>query len=489
MIINIQQLTAFLPFLIVIFSLTIVILSISYSRNHFFTAMFVVLSFLFVFFSLFFLTSKIPLDIATLFHIDGYSLLYIGMIVISSISTCVFAYPSLLNYPDNKEEFYLLILISNLGAMLSIISNNMCSLFVNIEIMSIPMFGLIAYFNNKKHSLESAFKYVILSSIASSFLLLGISWIYSISGNLSFTSINHILQIISLNEKLVVLFGIVMILISLFFKLSIVPFHLWTPDIYEGTPSVVLSFFSTVGKISTFSVLLHFLSHISSLNNSVLYYLLLLISICSMLIGNLMALFQKNLKRFFGYSSISQLGYLFIVLLVSKNNYILSLETTAMYLFGYLFSNIAYFGILNLVSNFCKNNNVNSISLYKGFFWSEPVLSSILTLVLLSLAGFPMTLGFIGKFYILSIIIKEHLWTVGFAFLVSTVLGFYCYLRIIVNLYLNPSKTSLKYELNVFNNWLYTPSGIIIFFSAMILLIFGIYPNPLINFIKLISFL
>ncbi|QCI19744.1 MAG: NADH-quinone oxidoreductase subunit N [Buchnera aphidicola (Brevicoryne brassicae)] len=488
MIINIQQLTAFLPFFIVIFSLTTVILSISYSRNHFFTAVFVILSFIAVFFSLFFLTSQVPLDVGILFHIDGYSIFYIGMIIIASISTCVFSYPSLVRYPYNKEEFYLLILISNLGAILSIVSNHMSSLFINIEIMSIPMFGLIAYFNNKKHSLESAFKYVILSSIASSFLLLGISWVYSISGNLSFSSINHVLNIISLNEKLVVVFGIIMILISLFFKLSIVPFHLWTPDVYQGTPSVVLSFFSTVGKISTFGILLHFLSHISSLNNNILYFLLSLITIFSMLIGNLMALFQNNLKRFFGYSSISQLGYLFVVLLVSKNNYLLSLEASSIYLCGYLFSNIAYFGIINLVSNF-YNNSVNSISSYKGFFWSEPGLSSILTLVLLSLAGFPMTLGFIGKFYILSIIIKEHLWIVGISFLVSTILGFYCYLRIIINLYLDPSNILLGQKLNIFKNWLYAPSAIIIFFSAMIILILGVYPNPLINFIKLMSFL
>jgi len=485
--INLQELIVFSPFFISVFSLIIVILSISYSRNHFFTALFVVSSLTSMLFSLFFLTSKVPLNVANLFYVDGYSILYISMIIIASICTCIFAYPSLKQYLYNKEEFYLLILIANLGSILSIISNNMSSLFMSIEITSIPMFGLIAYFNNKKYSLEAAFKYVILSSVASSFLLFGIAWVYSISGDLNFTSINHILNIISFNEKLVILFGIIMILISLFFKLSIVPFHLWTPDVYEGTPSVVLSFFSTVGKIATFVILLHVLSHVSNINN-ILYFLLSLMTIFSMLIGNLMALFQNNLKRFFGYSSISQLAYLFIVLLVSKDNYALSLEASSIYLFSYLFSNVAYFGIINLISNVHHDKDVDSISSYKGFFWSDPILSSILTVILLSLSGFPMTVGFIGKFYILSIVLKEHLWIVGISFLISTILGFFCYLKIIINLYCDLSSTSSLKKFNTLkNNWLYTPTGLVIFFAGMILLIFGVYPNPLINFITLIS--
>ncbi|ANZ22396.1 NADH-quinone oxidoreductase subunit N [Buchnera aphidicola (Diuraphis noxia)] len=484
MMINLEQLIVFLPFFIIISTLAIVILSISYNRNHFFTSIFVIISFTLVFFSLFFLIKTVPIDVVNLFRIDKYSIFYIGMILICSISTCIFAYPSLIKYPYNKEEFYLLILISTLGAILSVVSNHMASLFINIEVTSIPIFGLIAYFNNKKNSLEAVFKYVILSSVASSFLLFGIAWVYSISGNLSLISINETLNVISLNERLILFFGVVMILMSLFFKLSIVPFHLWTPDVYQGTSSVVLSFFSTVGKISTFCVLLHFLSKISSLNDNIFYNILLFIIVCSMLVGNLMALFQNNIKRFFGYSSISQIGYLFIVLLASKDNYLLSLEASSIYLCGYCFSNIAYFGVINLITNYHKNNQANLISSYTGFFWNQPILSSILTLVLLSLSGFPMTLGFIGKFYILSIIVKEHLWIVGISFLISTLLGFYCYLRFIITLYVYPSKTMLENNLKISNNYLYNPSKLVIFCSGIVLLIFGIYPNPLINYIK-----
>lgn len=484
MTINLQQLTALLPLLIVMFSAITVMLSISYNRNHFFIAVLSILGFIASLFSLYVLTRIVPIDITTLFHINSYSILYIGMIIISSISTCIFAYPWLVKYQFNKEEFYLLIIISTLGATSLIISNHMASFFINIELMSLPIFGLIAYSHNQKYSLEASFKYIILSGISSSFFLLGIAWFYSISGNLSLISINQVFAMASENEKLIVLFGIMMMLFSLFFKLSIVPFHLWTPDIYQGTPLPVLSFFSTAGKIAIFTVLLHILSHSTDSNNKILYFILSLITIFSILIGNLMALFQDDIKRFFGYSSISQLGYLFVVLLASDKNYIFSLEVSGIYLFGYLFSNIAFFGIVNLISNSNEKNIGNSISSYKGLFWSQPILSSILTLVLLSLSGIPMTLGFIGKLYILSMIIKENLWVIGITFVFGTILGLYCYLRIILNLYLNPSK-SLKKELNIENSWLHTPSGILILFSGVTLLILGVYPNPLISLIKL----
>ncbi|MCU4137051.1 NADH-quinone oxidoreductase subunit N [Buchnera aphidicola (Sitobion miscanthi)] len=484
MIMNLQQLTALLPLLITIFTAVTVILSISCNRNHFFIAVFSILGFISTFFSLYFLVKIIPIDITSLFHIDAYSIFYIGMIIISSISTCVFAYPWLIKYPFNKEEFYLLIIISNLGAISLIASNHMASFFVNIELVSLPMFGLIAYSNYQKHSLEASFKYIILSGISSSFLLLGIAWIYSVSGSLNVLSIHQIFHVISEHEKLVVLFGISMVLFALFFKLSIVPFHLWTPDVYQGTPASVLSFFSTTGKISIFSILLHFFSHHANSNNEILYFILLLITIFSILIGNLMAMFQKNIKRFFGYVSISQSGYLLIVLFASNKNYSFSLEASAIYLCSYLFSNIAFFGIINLISNSHEKNNADSLNSYQGLFWSQPILSSIFTIVLLSLSGIPLTLGFIGKFYILSIIVKEHLWIIGFSFLIGTILSWYCYLRIILNLYLHPLK-SLKQDLNITHNWFYTPSGIVICISAMILLILGVYPNPLISLVKL----
>ncbi|QCI18155.1 NADH-quinone oxidoreductase subunit N [Buchnera aphidicola (Aphis nasturtii)] len=484
MIINLRELIALLPFLILIAGLVIVIFSISYNRNHFFIAILSIFILITTFLSLYFLISIVPINITILFNINRYSIFYIAIILISSIATCVFSYSWLLNYPFNKEEFYLLLLLSTLGAICLTVSNNMSSIFISIELMSLPVFGLIAYSNYANYALEASFKYLILSAISSSFLLLGISWIYVISGDLSISSIHGYLSLTPNNEKLVLLFGIVMVLFSFLFKLSLVPFHLWTSDIYQGTPSSILSFFSVSGKVALFSVLLNIFSCNFFENNTMLYVLLSLVSIFSILFGNLMAIFQVNMKRFFGYSSISQLGYLLIVLLALKNNYIFSLETVIIYLFNYLFINISYFGIINLFSR--SSNDLDLINSYRGLFWSQPILSSIMTLALLSLAGIPITLGFIGKFYILSIVIKNHLWLIGLSFLFGTILGFYGYFRLIINLYLKPSNQLLINKKLIFNMWcIDTPSKILILFSGIMLLILGLFPHPLIYLFNL----
>ncbi|QIQ41214.1 MAG: NADH-quinone oxidoreductase subunit N [Buchnera aphidicola (Aphis urticata)] len=483
MIINLRELIALLPFLILIAGLVIVIFSISYNRNHLFIAILSIFILITALLSLYFLISIVPINVTILFNINRYSIFYIAIILISSIATCIFSYSWLLNYPFNKEEFYLLLLLSTLGAICLTVANNMSSIFISIELMSLPVFGLIAYSNYANYALEASFKYLILSAISSSFLLLGISWIYVISGDLSISSIHSYLSLTPHNEKLVLLFGIVMVLFSFLFKLSLVPFHLWTSDIYQGTPSSILSFFSVSGKVALFSVLLNIFSYNFIENNKMLYVLLSLVSIFSILFGNLMAIFQVNMKRFFGYSSISQLGYLLIVLLALKNNYIFSLETVIIYLLNYLFINISYFGIINLFSR--SSNDLDLINSYRGLFWSKPILSCIMTLALLSLAGIPITLGFIGKFYILSIIIQNHLWFIGLSFLFGTILGFYGYFRLIINLYLQPSNQLLINKTLIFNTWVDAPSKILISFSGIILLILGLFPHPLIYLFNL----
>ncbi|CAL4320328.1 NADH-quinone oxidoreductase subunit N [Buchnera aphidicola (Protaphis terricola)] len=483
MIINLQELTALSPLLILIFTVVIVMLSISYNRNHFLITIFSIFGLSFSLFSLYFLISIVPIDVTSLVHINKFSILYISIILISSISACIFSYPWLLKYPFNKEEFYLLILLSTLGSIFLTISNHMSSIFISIELISLPFFGLIAYSNYFRYALEASFKYLILSATSSSFLLLGIAWIYAISGSISFSFLNDIYMMISSNEKLVILFGISMLLVSIFFKLSLVPFHLWTSDIYQGTPSSVLSFFSVSSKVALFSFLLHIFSHNSIINNTTLYLIISLVSAFSIFFGNLMAIFQKNIKRFFGYSSISQLGYLLIVLLNLKNDYIFSLEIVAIYLFNYLFINISYFGIIQLFSS--SSNDIDLIDSYRGLFWSQPILSIMLTFVLLSLAGIPMTLGFIGKFYILSIILKNHLWLNSLFFILGSILGFYGYFRFIINLYLR--KTNKSFNNNIISNIsIYIPSRVLVFLSSLMLFIFGLYPDPLIYLIKLL---
>lgn len=481
--INLQQLIALFPTVTLIFAIIIVILSICYSRNHTFVCTLTILGLVCSCLSLFFLKNIIPINVTALFYIDKSSIIYVFMILFSAISACIFSYSWLEKYQFNKEELYVLFLLSTLGAVNLIFSNHMSSLFISIELLTLPVFGLIAYSNMQKYSLEAALKYIILSGVSSSFLLLGIAWIYAISGNLSFLSLDYIFDITREQEKLVILFGTIMILSSLFFKLSIVPFHLWTPDIYQGSSAAVLSFFSTVSKTAIFFILLRLFLHISNFDNGVLYYIVSLMIFLSVIFGNILALLQNDMKRFFGYSSISQLGYLLILLLAFHDSYIFSLEASIVYVCSYLFSNIAYFGIINLISNISQNKQHHPKFWYEGLFWHQPMLAIILTVIFLSLSGIPITLGFIGKFYILSIIINEHLWIVGIPFFVGSIIGLCCYLRMIINLYLT-SPTYFSRTLIIPRYWFFSPSGIVVCISGINLLILGIYPNLLINLLQ-----
>ncbi|CAL4320106.1 NADH-quinone oxidoreductase subunit N [Buchnera aphidicola] len=483
MIINSEEFTALLPFLILISTVILVMLSIAYRRNHCFVAVSSTLGLLCSFFSLFLVNTVLPRHITTLFYVTKYSIFYMGIVLLSSIISCIFAYSWLYKYRLNKEEFYLLILFSTLGAIGLIISDHFSSLFVSIELISLPIFGLIFYSHYYKYALEATLKYIILSSVSSSFLLLGIAWIYAISGSLSLSAMHQVLNIEFLNSQFVIFFGLFMVFFSLFFKLSIVPFHIWIADIYQGTPALVLSFFSNAAKISIVVFMVHFFSYCSLENHETLYALIFLMIFLSIILGNLMAIIQNNIKRLFGYTAISQLGYLLIALLVLKNHYFFSLEAIGIGLVSYFFANISFFGSIALVSNPNYLKDIDLMTSYRGLFWTQPILSGILTIVYLSLAGVPFTLGFISKFYILSIIIQNHLWVLGVSFFIGSVLGFYCYLRLIINFYLKPVKL-LQNNIKLSSKWMYTFSGIIIIISGIILLILGIYPNPLIYLVQ-----
>jgi NADH-quinone oxidoreductase subunit N len=189
------------------------------------------------------------MDVTPLMRVDGYAMLYTGLVLLASLATCTFAYPWLEGYNDNKEEFYLLVLIAALGGILLANANHLAALFLGIELISLPLFGLIGYAFRQKRSLEAAIKYTILSAAASSFLLFGIALLYAQSGNLSFEALGKSLGDGMLHEPLL-LAGLGMMIVGLGFKLSLVPFHLWTPDVYQGAPAPVSTFLATTSSPS-----------------------------------------------------------------------------------------------------------------------------------------------------------------------------------------------------------------------------------------------
>ncbi|MDF7651033.1 NADH-quinone oxidoreductase subunit NuoN [Candidatus Pantoea formicae] len=477
-----QHLIALLPLLIVGLTVVVVMLSIAWRRNHFVNATLTVIGLNIALFSLWFVGHVGAMDVTPLLRVDGYSMFYTALVLLASLATCTFAYPWLAGFPDNKDEFYLLVLIAALGGIVLASANHLAALFIGIELLSLPLFGLIGYAFRQKRSLEAALKYMILSAAASSFLIFGIALIYADSGSLSFVQLGK-----SLNDSMIqqplLLVGLGMMIIGLGFKLSLVPFHLWTPDVYQGAPAPVSTFLATASKIAIFGVVMRLFLYAPVTDSEAVRTVLGVIAFVSILFGNLMAISQSNIKRLLGYSSIAHLGYLLVSLIAVKTHQ-LSLETAGVYLAGYLFSSLGAFGVVSLMSSPYRGPDADTLYSYRGLFWHRPILSAVMTVMMLSLAGIPMTLGFIGKFYVIASGVNAHLWWLTAAVVAGSAIGLYYYLRVTVSLYLSPPEMHTR-DRDTPANWAFTAGGVVVLISAILVLLLGVYPQPLISLVQM----
>lgn len=477
-----QQLIAMLPLLIVGLTVVVVMLSIAWRRDHFINATLTVIGLNLALLSLYFVGQVGPMDVTPLMRVDGYSMFYTGLVIVASLATSTFAYPWLVGYPDNREEFYLLVLIATLGGILLASANHLASLFLGIELLTLPLFGLIGYAYRQKRSLEASIKYMLLSAAASSFLLFGMALLYAESGSLSFVGLGQSLSDSMVHQPLI-LAGLGMMIVGLGFKLSLVPFQLWTPDVYQGAPAPVSTFLATASKIAIFAVVMRLFMYAPAADSEAVRLVLSIIAVASILFGNLMAISQTNIKRLLGYSSIAHLGYLLIALVaVQTHELALPLETIGVYLAGYLFSSLGAFGVVSLMSSPYKGPDAESLFSYRGLFWHKPILSAVMTVMMLSLAGIPMTLGFIGKFFVVAMGVSANLWWLTGAVVLGSAIGLYYYLRVTVSLFLSPPQSLVR---DTPSNWALTAGGVVVLISAILVLVLGIYPQPLITLVQM----
>ncbi|CAD6511447.1 NADH-quinone oxidoreductase subunit NuoN [Candidatus Profftia tarda] len=483
--INLQHLIALLPPLILVSTVLIITLRIAWQRNHFFNATTTMIGLTLAFCSLYFVKKIIfindgDLIITPLFRIDYFSILYIGMVLISSLATSTFAYLWLEGYPDNRDEFYLLLIIATLGGIILACANHLAALFIGIELISLPLFGLIGYIYRQQRSFEAAIKYTIMSGAASSFLMFGMALLYAKFGDLSFVGLSKCMtDPIMLNDP-IILVSLGLMLVSFGFKLSLFPFHLWTPDVYQGAPAPVLTFLATATKIAIFSAFMRFFISFPVTKSENIRLVIGVIAICSILFGNLMAITQKNIKRLLGYSSVAHLGYLLVTLIAVQSQQI-SLEAVGVYLISYLLASLSSFGIVSLMSSPYSGPDTESLFSYRGLFWHKPILSTLMTVSMLSLAGIPMMIGFIGKFYIIFVGINAHLWWLTGTVVLGSTIGLYSYLRVSVSMYLHAPEMLAR---DTPHNWALTPGGCVVLLSGISLVLFGIFPQPLIFLVQ-----
>ena len=371
----------------------------------------------------------------------------------------------------NKIEYPILALSSILGMMVMISSNDLILFYVGLELQSLALYVLASFNRDNLSSSESGLKYFVLSALSSGLLLYGCSLIYGFSGSTNFFVISENLT----QDDYVLTFGIVFIIVGLAFKISAVPFHMWAPDVYEGSPTSITIFFAILPKIAALTVFIRFL-YVPFLNLIDQWQMIIVfLSIASMLFGAIAAIGQSNLKRLVAYSSIGHMGYALAGLATGTNQ---GIQSSITYISIYLFMNLAFFCCLFMLRRDEKYfENIQDLS---GLSKNHPLLSFCFLIVLFSLAGIPPLAGFFAKFYIFSAVIDQSMYFLAIVGLLSTVIAAFYYLRLIKIIYFDKEKE--KYETN--HNIGLKLSLLI---SSIFILFYFTYPSWLIEIVEKIN--
>jgi NADH-quinone oxidoreductase subunit N len=478
---TIQHFIALAPLLITSLTVVVVMLGIAWRRNHSQSFLLTVAGLNLALLSIYPALKVAPLVVTPLLQIDSFACLYMGIILVSTLACVTLAHAYLgegkAGYPGNREELYLLILMAAAGGMVLVAAQHLASLFIGLELLSVPVYGLVAYAFFNKRSLEGGIKYMVLSAAGSAFLLFGMALLYAESGSLGFSEIGKAIAATGLPSPIASL-GLGMMLVGLGFKLSLVPFHLWTPDVYEGAPAPVAAFLATASKVAVFGVLVRLFQISPAATSGVLSDVMSVIAVASILIGNLLALTQTNLKRLLGYSSIAHFGYLMIAMVASKG---MAVEAISVYLVAYVLTSLGAFGVITLMSSPYSGRDADAMFEYRGLFWRRPYLTAVLTVMMLSLAGIPLTTGFIGKFYIIATGVEAHLWWLTGSLVVGSAIGVFYYLRVMVTLYLQDSKIQ-RHDAPF--NWAQRAGGVMLLGITLLAFFLGVYPQPLLSLVQ-----
>lgn len=414
-----------------------------------------------------------PAFVSPLFVVDAYALFYMILILVGSLACCTLAHAYIEGYRNNREELYLMLLMAVIGALLMVCSQNLTSFFLSLELLSVPTYGLLAYTHERSKSLESALKYLVLSATASAAMLMGMAFLYAFSGSMQFQDIGMAV-IEGLGNPLMML-GMALVLFALAFKLSLFPFHSWTADVYQGAPAPIATFLATVSKIAVLALAIRFIFLSGTLALDSMHTILTVIAVLSIVIGNLLAVRQVNLKRLLAFSSIAHLGYLLIAILCLG---IASLPTVGVYLIAYLLTTIGAMGVVALMSSPYHEDEAESLADYRGMFWRRPVLTAVLTVMLLSLAGIPLTAGFIAKFMVILAAVQNMSWFLAAMVIVGSAIGLYYYLRVMVVLYMTPPDHP---RIDAQGNWGMQVGGVMVLLATALVLYFGIFPSAMID--------
>jgi NADH-quinone oxidoreductase subunit N len=474
-----DELTALLPLLVTSAASVVVMIGIACYRSHRLTATLTMAGLGLAILSLVPAAEVAPKHATALLTIDRYALFYMGLVLAAALVTAMLAYGYLERQKERPEEFYLLLLLATLGSAVLVASSHFATFFLGLEILSVSLYALVAYPRARLGGIEAAIKYLVVAGVSSAFLLFGMALIYADTGTMEFSQIAYLATGGTHIASVLALAGTGMVLVGIGFKLALVPFHLWTPDVYQGAPAPVTAFIATVSKGAVFALLLRYFTLVPFHPHDSLVLVFMLLAVLSMLGGNLLALRQNDVKRILAYSSIAHLGYLMVAFLASG---LLAATAVTYYLVAYFITTLGAFGVVTVLSG--GSRDAGPLEDFRGLAWRRPWLAGVMTAMVLSLAGIPLTAGFVGKFYVLAAGAGAALWGLLIVLAVASAIGLFYYLRIVVAIFSAPEAEAESERPAPARVPLTFMAGLALAVLTLLLVWLGVYPAPMIDFIQ-----
>jgi NADH-quinone oxidoreductase subunit N len=400
----------------------------------------------------------------------GYGGYFTILFVIAGILTFLLSRSYLARMDSEKGEYYILIVFATVGMLLMACANDLIIVFLGIELMSICLYVLVGFFRLRDRSNESSLKYFLLGAFATGFLLYGIALVYGATGSTNLSVIGRLIPALSGNTMF--LMGVALMVVAFSFKVAAVPFHMWAPDVYEGAPTTVTGFMSTGAKAAAFAVFVLVFDRTVGFSGTRLNEVIAVIAAISMILGNITAIAQTNIKRMLAYSSVAHAGYMLAGVAAANPE---GQSGVLFYLIAYLFMNLGAFGVVGIMEG---DNDANlKIDDYAGLSTQRPLLALVMAVFMFSLAGVPPFGGFFGKYYVFLAAIKANMtWLAVIGVLTSLVSAYY-YLRVVVLMYFRDGKADASKKPSL-------AAMAAVGIAALFILMLGLYPSTIVQLVQ-----
>ncbi len=469
-----------LPLIILAGGTVVGMLGIAIRRSHVQTVLVTLGTLILAFVVLRFPMPARDLNITPLIRFDGYAIFFIGLLLLTALAVAIMAHGYLAGRAVIREEFYVLLLIAILGCSVLVSSTHFASFLLGLEVLSVSLYTLVAYPRSRPTDIEAGVKYLVPAATSSSFLLFGMALVYARTGTMELSRLARLSTAGEPEVSLVTLVGLGMILIGIGFKLAVAPFHFWAPDVYEGSPAPVTALIATASKGAVFALLLRYFGAMRVEIHEPFFVVFTVLAIASMFLGNFLALLQRDLKRLLAYSSIAHMGYLLVAFLAGGP---LAVTAVTFYLLVYFITTLGAFGVITALSN--KETDFSQLAGYRGLAYRYPFLGAVLAVMMFSLAGIPLTAGFLAKFYVLFAGVRSALWLLVLVLVANSVVGLFYYLRVIITIYQPIPPDDARAVFGYGPAPSASPLGGVVLVTLVALLIwFGVYPGPIIDWIS-----